>query len=305
MEGFVFRLFFFFLHKIKRKMIAFDTLWDYSQPAATRAKFLALLNDEEVKNNLSIELQVKTQIARTYSLQFDFENANEWLHKVELTLPADENSLEHIRYHLERGRTFNTANQKSAALPHFQKAFELANAINADFFAIDAAHMLAIVAEPIAALLWNEKAIMLAENSTNEKAKNWLGSLYNNLGWSFFDMKNYDSALNIFQKAYEWRLEKKQLMESLIGKWCIGRTLRAKGLVEEALALQLELEKEYEANNIGKDGYVIEEIAECYLLLGNPIAKTYFAQAHELLVNDIYLSKNEKARLDRLKALAV
>ena len=286
-------------------MIAFDTLWDYSQPAATRAKFLALLNDEEVKNNLSIELQVKTQIARTYSLQFDFENANEWLHKVELTLPADENSLEHIRYHLERGRTFNTANQKSAALPHFQKAFELANAINADFFAIDAAHMLAIVAEPIAALLWNEKAIMLAENSTNEKAKNWLGSLYNNLGWSFFDMKNYDSALNIFQKAYEWRLEKKQLMESLIGKWCIGRTLRAKGLVEEALALQLELEKEYEANNIGKDGYVIEEIAECYLLLGNPIAKTYFAQAHELLVNDIYLSKNEKARLDRLKALAV
>lgn len=295
----------FFQYSIMEDLHTFDKLWDYSNPAATREKFIKIY--EQNKNNIaekSLLTELQTQIARTYSLQFEFEKANEWLHNAELLLDKENIGVEHIRYHLERGRVFNSANNKEAAAPHFNQALTIAEKLQQDFYAIDAAHMLAIIADPINALLWNEKAIQIAEKSAEQRANNWLGALYNNLGWSFFDLKQYESALNIFEKAWQWRKEKGQLLESLIAKWCIGRTLRALEQYENALQLQLDLEKEFATNNLQADGYVFEEIAENYLALKNSEYHSYFNKAYELLSKDIYLHKNEQARLTRMQELA-
>lgn len=70
--------------------------------------------------------------------------------------------------------------------------------------------MLGIVAKAEDSLSWNEKAIEAAENAKEERAKNWLGSLYNNTGWTYFDMKQYDKAISLFEKCMYWNIDKKE-----------------------------------------------------------------------------------------------
>jgi hypothetical protein len=80
--------------------------------------------------------------------------------------------------------------------------------LNEDFFAIDALHMLAILAPTEQSLTLNQQAIELAESSREEKARNWLGSLYNNIGWSYHETGEYALALAIFKKAEAWQQSK-------------------------------------------------------------------------------------------------
>jgi tetratricopeptide (TPR) repeat protein len=124
--------------------------------------------------------------------------------------------------------------------------------------------MLAIIAPPASALTLNLQAIQLAESSGQEKARNWLGSLYNNTGWSYHDMGEYETALNIFEKAEAFRRSKGSVNEIRIATWCIARTLRSLNRVEEALSKQMTLKAELESAG-ETDGYVFEEIGECLL----------------------------------------
>jgi tetratricopeptide (TPR) repeat protein len=163
--------------------------------------------------------------------------------------------------------------------------------------------MLAIIAPPASSLDLNLQAIELAESSEQEKARGWLGSLYNNTGWSYHDMGDYESALKIFQKAEAVRKAKGSVNELRIAQWCVARTLRSLKRIEEALSRQMTLKNEYEVAGEG-DGYVFEEIGECLLALDRAQeAQPYFAKAYEFLSQDTWLAEKEPARLARLKEL--
>ena len=164
----------------------FDSLWNYNKPAETESKFRELLPQAE-KWDLDYQLQLRTQIARTEGLQRKFVEAHKTLDGVESQL-GEKTKVAEIRYDLERGRVFNSAKEKEKAWPFFHKAFELSVGLNQDNFAVDAAHMLAI-AESAAEkqMEWNQKALAIAEKSKEPKAQNWLGSLYNNMGWTYHD----------------------------------------------------------------------------------------------------------------------
>jgi tetratricopeptide (TPR) repeat protein len=87
-----------------------------------------------------------------------------------------------------------------------------------------------------------------------------------------------------------------------IALWAEARTLRSLGRVEEALALQQELLREFDT--LGEpDGYVYEELAECLAALGHDEARSYFARAYETLSRDPWLAESEPARLERLRDL--
>jgi len=174
-----------------------------------------------------------------------------------------------------------------------------------DFYAIDAAHMLGIVEPSEKQLEWAGKAIELAEKSTNQRAKNWLGALYNNTGWTYHDLKQYDKALEMFEKALKFREEKNDEEGIRIAKWTVARTYRSLGRIEDALQIQRELEKEFEQKGIEHEGYVFEELGECLLLLKKEEeARRYFKLAYELLSKNEWLIANEPERLKRLKELA-
>lgn len=281
----------------------FDKLWNYNDPAATEIKFREALLDSFAEENISYQLQLLTQIARTYSLRTMFAEAHELLNEVEKQLPAAPGA-EHVRYHLERGRTFNSSGKKAEAKTHFEQARQIAASLNEDGYAIDAIHMLAIIAPPDEAIRLNEEAIIFAESSNNESAKRWLGSLYNNLGWSYFDKAEYEKALSIFLRALQWREERKSPDEIFLAKWCVARALRALSHIDDAIKIQLALFEE--AVTTGKpDGYVHEELGELFLLKNDKLKSSFhFEKAYELLSQDKFLQLNEKERLARIKQMA-
>jgi tetratricopeptide (TPR) repeat protein len=203
---------------------------------------------------------------------------------------------------LERGRVFNSSGKPEEAHPFFEQALELAKNLHEDFYAVDALHMLAILAPPEQSLTLNQQAIEMAESSRQEKARNWLGSLYNNTGWSFHDKGDYAEALRVFEKAEAWQRSKGRVRETHIAAWCVARTLRSLERIEEALSKQRRLNEESAGE---EDGYVSEEIAECLLALNRlDEARSYFAKAYELLSKGAWLAEQEPDRLRRLKSLS-
>lgn len=281
----------------------FDKLWNYNNPAETEVKFNDILSTFGGEASAGYRLQLLTQIARTLSLQRRFDEAHQKLDEVGAQL-GEQQQVEHIRYYLERGRTFNSSGDKRNAEVCFTKALEAAQTLKEDFYAIDAIHMLAIVAAPVEAARLNEEAIILAESSKEERAKNWLGSLYNNLAWSYFDRGEYEKALSVFLRALKWREDKKQVNETFIAKWCVARCLRALNRIDDAIKVQLGLFEESVELGI-TDGYVHEELGELFLVKNDKLKSTFhFEKAYELLSTDPHLAQNERPRLDRMKQLS-
>jgi tetratricopeptide (TPR) repeat protein len=278
----------------------FDTLWDYSHPDQTEARFCEVLLQFPEDDPAFLELL--TQIARAQGLQQKFDHAHQTLDQVERRL-GEVASRPKLRYLLERGRVFNSSGNAERARPLFEQALDLAKRLSEDFYAVDALHMLAIIAPPAQSLTLNRQAIQLAESSQEERARNWLGSLYNNTGWSYHAMGEYSSALEIFEKAEAWQWSKGRVNEIRIAAWCVARTLRSLGRIEEALSRQMALKDEFESAG-ESDGYVFEEIGECLLLLNrSEEARPYFLKAHEVLSQDPWLLEKEPERLVRLKGL--
>jgi tetratricopeptide (TPR) repeat protein len=284
-----------------QNFLDFDSLWDYSDPRQTETKFREILLQIPEDNPAYLELL--TQIARSQGLQQKFDKAHQTLEQVERRL-GNYASRAKIRYQLERGRVLNSSGHPEEARPFFEQALDTAKDLSEDFYAVDALHMLAIVAPPASSLDLNLLAIQFAESSEQERARGWLGSLYNNTGWSYHDMGDYESALKIFQKAEAVRKAKGSINEFRIAQWCVARTLRSLQRIEEALSKQMALRDEFEAAG-ESDGYVFEEIGECLLALDRAQeAKPYFAKAHEILSQDRWLAEKEPARLERLNELA-
>lgn len=285
----------------KPKLPDFDSLWDYDDPGATEKRFRELLPATLDSRDLPYLTQLLTQIARTEGLQRKFDAAHKTLDRVQKGLDKTDDRTR-VRYLLERGRVFNSSGKRDDARPLFLEAFDLALKSKDDFYAVDAAHMMAIV-EPIEKqLLWNLKALDLAENSAEEKARKWKGSLYNNIGWTYFEQRQFEESLLMFEKALEFQQQQGDSSKILIAKWCVAKTLRLMDHTEEALEMQRDLYEQYQAAG-KRSGYVYEEIAECLTVMGEEQeAQGWFAAAYEELSKDPWLS-NEQDRLTRLKEL--
>jgi tetratricopeptide (TPR) repeat protein len=279
----------------------FDSLWDYSRPDQSEARFREILLQIPEEDPAFLELL--TQIARAQGLQHKFERAHQTLDQVERRL-GKVPSRPYARYLLERGRAFNSGGDPEKARPLFEEAFNVAQEVSEDFYAVDAMHMLAIVAPPGQSLELNLRAIRMAETSKQEKARGWLGSLYNNTGWSYHNLDNYAAALDMFEKAEAWQRSVGNTERTRIAQWCVARTLRSLGLIEEALSKQMSLKHELE--DAGEtDGFVYEEIAECLLVLNRPEeARLHFSKAYKVLREDPWLREQEPERLARLKSMA-
>ncbi|RIK44371.1 MAG: hypothetical protein DCC55_02715 [Chloroflexi bacterium] len=277
-----------------------DDLWDYQQPAESEARFRQALAQSAPRSEYYIELL--TQIARAQGLQRNFVAAHATLDAAVELLTASYRRAP-LRILLERGRLYNSDGDRAQARPFFLQAWEQAQAADEDFFAVDAAHMLGIVEPPDQQLMWNLRAMEMAEHSANPRTRRWLGSLYNNIGWSYHELGRDEEALVTFEKALTWRKEAGQSREIRIAHWCVGRILRALGRTEEALAVQRQLAEEWAATGTS-DGYVDEELGECLLALHRPDeAAPHFTRAYELLSQDPWLVANEPHRLKRLATL--
>lgn len=277
-----------------------DSLWNYDQPAESEQRFRALLPRVTDQGHRA---ELKTQIARTFSLRLMFDQAHAALDEVEREL-TDAMPVARVRYLLERGRAFNSAKLRDRARPLFLEAVDAANQAKLDGYVVDALHMLAIVEpEPAAQHEWNRRAMALAESSDDPPARRWLATLYNNIGWTYYDQKEYGAALDVFRKAIPLREQAGKVIPLRIAHYAVGKTLRAMGKLDEALAIQQRLHAEHQAEK-NPDGFVCEEIAECLLARGDADgSRPWFKLAADHLANVGWFVASEPARLERFRAL--
>lgn len=289
----------------------FDDLF-VGNPVDIERNLKDLLPQASALEDKSIYLQILSQIALAQAMQKKFEAAHQTLDEAEKQLKP-ENHLARVRILLEKGRVFMQSGHLEQARPYFFQSYELSSEHQFDYHTANAAHMIAIVAKtPDEKIHWNSLAIDLAENSSIKRAKAWLGALYNNLGQAYIEAKQYETALEAFNKSLEIREEEGYAANIRVAKWAIARTLRFLHLHEEALSLLLPLLQEYhsmEAHNeldIPQEilpsvrGLVFEELAEVYQAKAQAFAKL----AYRDLSQDEWFRKLEKNRLERLKALS-
>jgi len=176
------------------------------------------------------------------------------------------------------GRTYaSTAHRREDEVPEakekarslYSEAFEKASAAQLDYLAIDALHMMATVdTGPHDQLAWDLKALTYMESSPQAEAKKWEGSLRNNVGYANHLLGNYDLALEQYRLSLAAHERAGKPANARIAHWMIARTLRAQGRWQEAIDIQLRLEREW--NEAGQpDPYVYEELEHLYRATGN------------------------------------
>jgi tetratricopeptide (TPR) repeat protein len=282
----------------------FDQLWNYADPAATEETFKAILPRAEEPGNKNYHLQLLTQIARTHGLRGDFARAHEILDDVEKEL-TEEHDVARVRYLLERGRAFNSGGAPEKARPLFEEAWTLATKCGAEFHAVDAVHMIAIVEpDPDQQLEWNRKGLALAEQSTSPRARGWQGPLTHNMGMTYLERGEWDLAREAFGKCAAFHTRRENKGGARIARWCVAHTERRAGHVEKALELQKALLDDYAKAGVEEQGFCAEEVGECLLALGREEeARPWFAKALPMLEKIAWVRKDAK-RIERLRELA-
>lgn len=253
--------------------IDIDALWDFRSPAVSEQRFREAMFTATPDEQLILQ----TQIARTHGLRKDFARAGAVLAEM-ATRQATGSAEARTRWQLEMGRIYASATHPKTALTpealatardHYLRAFEIAQQARLDALAIDALHMMTVVdSEPAKQLAWNERAIALMEQSTQPDAKKWEGSLRNNTGYAYHLAGRYDDALKQFRLSRAAHERAGRTRAVRIADWMIAWTFRAQGRLQEALTMQLQLEKAWD--DAGQpDPYVYEELEHLYRALGD------------------------------------
>lgn len=253
--------------------IDLSDLWDYNQPEASEQRFRAALATASLDDALILQ----TQIARTYGLRRDFSRAHQILAEMAPQIPGASAEVQ-THYYLELGRTYSSATHrqesqttetKELARVAYGRAVDLARDAHLDGLAIDALHMMTFVDTATEDQVdWNRKAIALMQSSSQADAWKWEGSLRNNLGYALYLQGRYDDALLEFELALAARERDGNPSTIRIAWWMIAWTLRALDRLNEAVEIQLRLEKECAAAG-EPDPYVFEELELLYRALGD------------------------------------
>jgi tetratricopeptide (TPR) repeat protein len=257
-------------------------LWNFGNPAQSEERFRSAL----ITATGDDALVLQTQIARTYGLRADFARAQAILKDLEPKLQGA-GAEARTRYWLELGRTFSsgthppesqTPDAKQRARDAYGKALAAAQAGQLDSLAIDALHMLAFVdAQPVDQLRWGQEALAVSQASSQSAAKAWEPALRNNVGYALYQLGRYEEALAQFQQAVVLRERGSDEQATRIAHWMVGWTLRAMNRTDEALEVQLRLEREREA--AGKPSpYVFEELELLYRAKGDETRAKHYAE---------------------------
>jgi tetratricopeptide (TPR) repeat protein len=268
-----------------------DSLWDFSDPAASADRFRRAADDESRPAPARIELT--TQRARALGLLGRFDDAEAVLDAALAAVggppaeptdaapsesasrqagsgvqpPSGQNQKASVkpdptkerllaRIALERGRLRVNAERPAEGVPLFTLAARHAAAAGSQFLALDALHMLAL-ADAGQEEEWAADGLALLDTVTDARVQRWGVALHNNLAWHLHDNGRPDEALTHFEQAVATADSVGTTDQRFIGRWALGRCLRTLGRTGEARAIQQKLARERP-----DDEFVKAELAE-------------------------------------------
>lgn len=261
--------------------VELSALWDHSNPELSEQRFRAALETADEEEALILQ----TQIARTFGIRKEFAEAQRILKTIEPNFHGA-CAEARARYSLEMGRTLSSTTHppesqteavKEQARSCYMQAFEIAKTEGLDDLSIDALHMMAMVdSAPEDQLKWGLAALDVLEASSQPAAKKWEGSLRNNVGYALHLLGRYEEALSQFKLALSARELAGNIRTIRIAHWMIAWTLRALGRIDEALEMQLRLEKEWEESG-EPDPYVFEELEHLFRMQNDDERADFYA----------------------------
>ncbi len=256
-------------------------LWDFSQPEVSQARFEQAL----AKATSDEALILHTQIARSWGLRKNFDEARQTLRRIESAV-AQAGPEARARFHLEWGRSWASAthNQeqltddaKAQARQSYERALTVARAARLDGLVVDAIHMFAFLdTAPTDQLKWGQAALSVVQASSQADATRWEASVRHNLGSALHQLGRYDEALVQFQHALAIRQQGHNTNAIHVAHWMVGWTLRSLRRTGEALAIQLRLEQTADAAG-QPDHHVFAELEALYRDQGDAAKAEHYA----------------------------
>ncbi len=181
--------------------------------------------------NRPVEVEALSQAARCHLTNGNHGDGEKLL--AEAAAKASENDpLGWSRYLGVKGRFEWKRKELEAARTTFERYYDYCALHDLRARAIDAVNMSGIVAAtPQEAIDWTKRGIEMAESY---EAEHWLGPLWNNLGGTYYDLKQFSEALDCYLKArdYHWRFSGE--VAKLFADYHIGMTYRLLGQNETA-----------------------------------------------------------------------
>lgn len=285
-----------------------DRLWNPADPASSEAALKSLLAEAQSSDGGERDplIELYSLIARAESFQGKLGPARASLGKAQQLLEEQKDASKvsvRIRWLIEMGRLQILEKTPSQARALFSEAWNLAGQSGEDYFAVEIAQLMAKTEPPKAQQGWIVRAIEIAESSPLPKTKRWLGTLYSGLAWKLYDLKQYEKALELFQKSLGHLKTNGTAKEAFVAQWSIGKVLRTLGKTEEALAIQKALLAELGIGG-ARDGRLYEELAEClHTLKREAEAQPFYELAYQELSKDEWVTDNRPVELKRLKDL--
>ena len=181
--------------------------------------------------NRSIEVEALSQMARMKLRNKQKEDGRAYLKQAEERV-SETDPLGYSRYLGVRGRFEWLDDSLKSARKTFEEMYDYCHANALWGRVIDAANMMAIVSEtPEAQIEWSRKGIETAEATETEDL---LGALWNNLAGTYYDIKDFENALECYKKSreYHWRFSGE--VAKLFADYHIGMTYRLLGNFDEA-----------------------------------------------------------------------
>ncbi len=220
--------------------------------------------------NRPVEVESLSQLARLNLIAGNVETGRDWLEKARERVSNSE-PLGWSRFLGVEGRFEWKAGNLKTAQDTFEQMFEYCIENFLWGRAVDAAHMVAIVAENIEEQIkWTHKGIEMAEAHGSNQ---WLGPLWNNLGGIYYDNKQFASALESYLKAREYHWQYSGESSKLFADYHVGMTYRLVGKLDESAKwLRPVLAWAERIENLSAIGQCCEDLGEIEIVRGNKSA---------------------------------
>lgn len=181
--------------------------------------------------NRSVETEALAQLARVNLTQDKMDEAASFLEQAR-ERASDSDPMGWSRFLGVRGRLEWRQDDLQESRRTFDQMYEYCSSNALWSRAVDAAHMIAIVADsPEDQITWGRRGIKMAEKADVES---WLGPLWNNLAGTYYDLKQFDSTLTCYLKAREYHWRNSGETAKLFADYHVGMAYRLVGRPDEA-----------------------------------------------------------------------
>ncbi len=208
-----------------------DEMFQARDYEAARVEYEAVVEKAREEFDRSLEVEALSQVARMNLVLGDKETGRTWLARAE-ERATDADPMGWSRYLGVKGRFEWKDGELKEARETFDRMYTFCNTNALWGRAVDAAHMIAIASEsPEEQIEWGRRGIEAAEAGDVES---WMGPLWNNLAGTYYDLKQFDSALECYTKAREYHWRHSGEVAKLYADYHVGMTHRLLGSHDEA-----------------------------------------------------------------------